>query len=138
MTRVPKPPPPPPSRTPSRSKQFLATIFVLILFQRANLMLYEFATTPGKINIHKKLTQELQQSIVQSILFWFMFIQGILILLLLSFGLSRCMRGFIHCAKWSMLVAVGLGIYSYVRIKMVNERKLCVVDDDLCAITLAC
>ena len=122
MTRVPKPPPPPPSRTPSRSKQFLATIFVLILFQRANLMLYEFATTPGKINIHKKLTQELQQSIVQSILFWFMFIQGILILLLLSFGLSRCMRGFIHCAKWSMLVAVGLGIYSYVRIKMEHER----------------
>ena len=86
------------------------------------MLLYTVATAEGKMDINKRLSNELRDALVHTVLLWSMAVQVVCVALYLVCGLSRCCKGCYACSKYSIAVLSVMGVYWYVDIKMQQNQ----------------
>ena len=112
-----------PETTGIRKKiqKLLQGILLLALIQ-ANVWLYLSMTNPGKLDLHKKLTNQLQTIITKTIISSLMIIQGFFIVLYLYYGLSQCLKKVARSIKYFIGIVFCYGIFSYSYLKIEQLR----------------
>lgn len=114
--------PPPPGRMSGRmAMKFGFAIVVLTLFW-ANTILYETLTTPGKVNLHHKLTGELTMTITKTVLYVFMFIQCLLLLMCGVCGMSRCFKNIAAFLKITTVFSIVYASITYYTLRTQQNR----------------
>ena len=110
--------PPPRARI---AKKLGFVVIVLTLF-RANTILYGTLTTPGKVNLHHKLTGELTMTITTTILHLFMFVQCLLLLMCGVCGTSRCFKNIVAFLKITTVFSFVYASITYYTLRTQQNR----------------